>query len=189
MKPIGGPFTAPISKSWLGTGSLSSKNPIPGFFVRLNLLFYINLRALVVDSKFDTQLWVCPKRISEHNQVYLHKGMVKNINSWILRLVDSGHQVEPTTAYKSVLAITRFRTRRLSRPLLMATEAIAIRPMRPKLCKQRNFMQMIWLSLTLYITNLSVLYTILVLSLVHPFIFLTFLTPAFFFLSNFIISH
>ena len=82
------------------------------------------------------------KRIAEHCPASLRKGTVRNINSAILQhLVDSGHVIDPSNAFKPILTLPGIQPEGVRKRLLMTSEAIAIRIMKPELCKQRNLVQ------------------------------------------------
>ena len=79
------------------------------------------------------------RRISEHVPAALKKGTVKNLNSSILEhLWQTGHQVNCNTAFKPFYCASRRISKALRKRILAIAEAIAIRIMKPELCKQRQ---------------------------------------------------
>ena len=82
------------------------------------------------------------KRVSEHCPAALRKGTVKTINSSILEhLVDSGHQVNAQDAFKIFYSVSRRFPKALRKRILSTAEAIAIRVLKPELCKQKALIQ------------------------------------------------
>lgn len=67
------------------------------------------------------------KRIAEHLPDFLLKGMPKTIyNAMLQHLVDSGHQIDPGTAFKTVLATSGINAEGIRKRFPMTGESIAI---------------------------------------------------------------
>ena len=78
------------------------------------------------------------KRISEHVPAALRKGTVKAVNSSILEhLLQSGHRINCETAFHPFYAV-RVDSKLGRKRLLLIAEAIAIRVLKPELCKQKH---------------------------------------------------
>ena len=89
------------------------------------------------------------KRISEHCPASLCKGTVKTINSSILEhLVQTGHQIDKKDCFKVVYTNNKRYPKGLKKRLLTTAEAIAIRIIKPELCKQRSIVQTLTLPWT-----------------------------------------
>lgn len=102
----------------------------------------------------------------EHPLAALRKGIDRNNNSAILpHLVDGGHQIGPTSAFRPVLGTPKFHTKRPHRQLRMTSEAIAILLMKLEFCEQHDLVQPLsFLELQPNIPP-SILYAVLNLSL------------------------
>ncbi|CAH8866539.1 unnamed protein product [Trichobilharzia szidati] len=82
------------------------------------------------------------QRVSEHLPSWFGKGQTKTIRSSILsHLIDSGHVIEKTRAFKVIHRIPPNLSNRLRIRLLHTAEAIGIRTIKPKLCIQKKFVQ------------------------------------------------
>ena len=76
--------------------------------------------------------------MSEHVPAALRKGTVKAVNSSILEhLLQSGHRINCETAFYSFYAV-RVNSKLGRKRLLLIAEAIAIRVLKPELCKQKH---------------------------------------------------
>ena len=81
-------------------------------------------------------------RISEHCPKSLRSGNVRNITSAIMgHLVDTGHQINTQTSFRPYLTIPNTFPLSVRKRLLSLAEAIAIRILKPSLCKQKNYVQ------------------------------------------------
>ena len=82
------------------------------------------------------------KRISEHCPKSLRTGNVKTITSAIMgHLIDTGHQVDTQTCFKVYYTVPNSYPISVRKRLLSLAEAIAIRILKPCLCKQKNYVQ------------------------------------------------
>ena len=79
------------------------------------------------------------RRISEHVPAALKKGTVKSVNSSILEhLWQTGHQANSDSAFKPFYFVSRRTSKALRKRILSIAESIAIRLLKPELCKQRH---------------------------------------------------
>lgn len=134
--------------------------------------FVARIPILASDRQFIVQQWVshnallyisvCPLvvRLSERISEYF-TGTFRDISSTIQQhLLDSSYQVKPKIDFKSVPESPAICTRGLCNRLLMASEAKAIRLMKPELCKQNNRKELLLLPWPEH-SHLSIFYIVL----------------------------
>ena len=82
------------------------------------------------------------QRMREHHPKWLCTGQVKSSSSSIIgHLVDSGHRVDPCSAFTALHCVTSNLSHGVKSRMLAICESIAIRLNRPTLCVQEQFVR------------------------------------------------
>ena len=81
-------------------------------------------------------------RMKEHLPAWLRTGEPKSIRSSIVsHLVDTGHVIDPTSAFSIIFQAPRNLPRSIRSRYITTAEAVAIRQRNPALCNQKRFVQ------------------------------------------------
>ena len=135
-------FPAATLKSWFVTRpllrmSLKDKLPVHG----QNMVVYSFICSCTAEYVGRTTRQL-KSRMKEHLPAWLRTGEPKSIRSSIVsHLVDTGHVIDPTSAFSIIFQAPRNLPRSIRSRYITTAEAVAIRQRNPALCNQKRFVQ------------------------------------------------
>ena len=135
-------FPAATLKSWFSTRPLllmSLKDKLPVHSQNMVVYSFVCSCTAEYVGRTTRQL---KSRMKEHHPAWLRTGEVKSIRSSIVsHLVESGHVVDPTSAFRVIFQAPRNLSRAIRARYINTAEAVAIRQRNPVLCNQKRFVQ------------------------------------------------